>query len=307
MSLSNFETLFQQADQRTTPITVAAAGGADQTVLEALATATQRGWVRPVLTGNETEIRSLATRLGINLDQFTIVSAEQPAHAAVAEIRAGRAQALMKGQISTPELMSAVLARDTGLRSGRTIGQIVLMELPRDKRCFLLTDTGITIQPTLDQKRDLLRAMVDIAIQLRAPDAPADWSPRVAAMAASEKVSPAMPETEEAATLQRESAEGLLGNCAVQGPLSFDLAYANQAAEKKRLEGAVMGAADAMLFPNLLSANLTVKAIMYTADCRFGGVLCGTTAPVVFMSRADDTPTRLRSLAFTLATAFPSA
>ena len=88
--------------------------------------------------------------------------------------------------------------------------------------------------------------------------------------------------------------------CLVQGPLSFDLAYAADAGAKKKIEGGVVGAADAMLFPDLLSANLTVKAIMYTADCRFGGVLCGTACPVVFMSRADTTATRLNSLALTL-------
>jgi phosphate butyryltransferase len=87
----------------------------------------------------------------------------------------------------------------------------------------------------------------------------------------------------------------------VQGPLSFDLAYAAAAGAKKGLEGHVVGAADAMLFPSLQAANLTVKAMMYTASCRFGGVLVGTTAPVVFMSRADTTQTRLDSLAFTLA------
>jgi phosphotransacetylase len=82
--------------------------------------------------------------------------------------------------------------------------------------------------------------------------------------------------------------------------LSFDLAYATDAGEKKRIEGSVVGAADAMLFPDLLSANLTVKAIMYTADCRFGGVLCGTACPVVFMSRADTTTTRMNSVALAL-------
>ncbi len=83
----------------------------------------------------------------------------------------------------------------------------------------------------------------------------------------------------------------------MQGPLSFDLAFAAEASEKKQISGPVAGAADVMLFPNLLSANLTIKAIMYTADCRFGGVLCGAQCPVVFMSRADTTATRLNSLA----------
>jgi phosphotransacetylase len=109
-----------------------------------------------------------------------------------------------------------------------------------------------------------------------------------------------MPDTLEAAELTNRFSSTGSGEFVVQGPLSFDLAYASDAGEKKRIEGTVVGAADGMLFPNLLAANLTVKAIMYTADCRFGGVLCGAACPVVFMSRADSTETRLNSLALSL-------
>ncbi len=110
-----------------------------------------------------------------------------------------------------------------------------------------------------------------------------------------------MPETVEARELTRRNDKGELASCLIEGPLSFDLAYARDAGDKKGIGGTVVGAADVMIFPNLLSANLTVKAIMYTADCRFGGVLGGASAPVVFMSRADNTQTRLNSLALTLA------
>ncbi len=119
-------------------------------------------------------------------------------------------------------------------------------------------------------------------------------------MAATEIVKLSMPETVEAFELARRNQQGEFGDCLIEGPLSFDLAYAADAGSKKRVEGSVVGAADVMLFPNLLAANLTVKAIMYTADCRFGGVLRGTSAPVVFMSRADTTETRLNSLALAL-------
>ncbi len=109
-----------------------------------------------------------------------------------------------------------------------------------------------------------------------------------------------MPDTLDAEKLTVMAQEGTFGSADVAGPLSFDLAFAADAGEKKKLSSSVIGQADAMLFPNLLSANLTVKAIMYTANCRFGGYLTGTKVPVVFMSRADTTETRLRSLAFSL-------
>ena len=298
MSLLGFASLFQFADQLSTPLTVVAAGGADRTVLEALAIAQRRGWVEPILTGSISEIRSLATDLDIDLEDFRLIDSVDPAAAAVAEVKSGRAKMLMKGQIATPDLMKAVLNRDSGLRTNRCICQVVLMEIPRDSRRFLLSDTGITIQPTIDQKEDILKSMVDVAIALK--DGIQADLPRIAVMSATEKTTESMPETLEAAELAQRNRAGEIDGCLVQGPLSFDLAYAIDAGEKKRIDGAVVGAADGMLFPNLLAANLTVKAIMYTSDCRFGGVLCGASCPVVFMSRADSTETRLNSLALTL-------
>jgi phosphate butyryltransferase len=169
------------------------------------------------------------------------------------------------------------------------------MEVARDDRRFLLADTGICVRPSLDERADILGAAVEVAGALGVA------RPRVALMAATETVSAAMPETAEAAELEARNRAGEFAGCVIQGPLSFDLAYAADAAGKKRIEGEVVGAADAMIFPDLLAANLTVKAIMYTADCRFGGVLRGTSAPVVFMSRADAAATRLNSLAMALA------
>jgi phosphate butyryltransferase len=298
MSLLGFGSLYQLADQLPRPLPVVAAGGADRTVLEALSLAHRRGWIEPILTGSLTEMLILAKDLDIDVTEFRLIDAADPAAAAVAEVKSGRAKMLMKGQIATPALMKAMLARETGLRTNRCICQVVLMEIPRDSRRFLLSDTGINIQPTLEQKSDILQSMVDVAIALRdGHDAP---MPRIGVMSATEKATDTMPDTLEAAELARRNSMGELGGCLVQGPLSFDLAYASDAGEKKHFEGAVVGAADGMLFPNLLAANLTVKAIMYTSDCRFGGVLCGAACPVVFMSRADSTETRLNSLALTL-------
>ncbi len=254
--------------------------------------------MRPILVGPEARIRFVASVEQVNLERFEIRDAEGPAVAAqaVAEVRSGAARALMKGQIPTPELMKAVLDSKDGLRTNQVICQIVLMQVRRDNctRAFLLADTGICVQPGLDDRIDILGSAVDVARMLGAK------KPKVALMAATETVKASMPETVEWAELTRRGRLGEFGDCVVEGPLSFDLAFAVDAGAKKHVESEVGGAADVMLFPNLLSANLTVKAIMYTAECRFGGVLRGTSAPVVFMSRADTTETRLNSLAFTL-------
>jgi phosphotransacetylase len=207
---------------------------------------------------------------------------------------------LMKGRVSTPTLMRALLDTTAGLRTGRVICQVVLMEIQRTdptgvSRFFLLADTGVCIQPTLEQKADILRSAVEVAHQLSAAE------PRVALLAASETATEAMPETLDAAELKRRGEAGEFPGCVIDGPLSFDLAYALEAAAAKRVSSSVAGAADVLIFPNLVSANLTTKAMMYTAPCRFGGVLCGAACPVVFMSRADTAQTRLHSLALALA------
>jgi phosphate butyryltransferase len=263
MGIDGFKRLYHDADQRTVRAAVAVAGGDDPTVLEAMRIACDCGWVQPILVGPEPRIREVALASEIALDGFTIQHAEGDAIAAAAVglVRAGDARALMKGQIATPALMKAVLHHDNGLRTGRVVCQVVLMEVPRDRRRFLLADTGISVQPSLDERIDILRSTVEVA------DALWEAAPKVALMAATETVKPSMPETVEAAELVRRNRQGELANCLIEGPLSFDLAYATDAGTKKRFEGSVVGAADIMLFPNLLSANLTVKAIMYTADC----------------------------------------
>lgn len=290
--LPTFHQLHGEAPASRVPVAVA--GAADATVIEALRVACDRGWAEPILVGREADIRRAAEQAGQRLQGLRLVDAGEAARAAVALVRSRRARLLMKGQVSTPDLMAAVLDPATGLRGGRTICQVVLMEIVPAGRCFLLADTGICVRPTLAQKADILEQSAAVARALGAE------RPRVALMAATESVSDRMPETLDARELQRRNEAGEFPGCVVQGPLSFDLAYAAEAGNRKGVGGPVAGAAEVMVFPDLTSANLTVKAIMYTADCRFGGILCGTAAPVVFMSRSDSTATRLNSLAYAL-------
>lgn len=294
MSLTGFESLFQHADNMAQPVEVSIAGAADRTVLEAVRIATDRRWIHPVLVGSEAEIRRVARQCDVNLVGWQIVDSEDAALAAVRTVRSGAARLLMKGQVATPELMRAVLDEEHGLRGQGVIAQVVLMEIVPAQRRLLLADTGICVQPTLEQKIEIVKSTIEVARLLNVT------SPRIALMAATEKVTERMPETIEARHIQGLARGGEFPNSQVSGPLSFDLAYSSEAARRKRHEDPVAGRADVMIFPGLLSANLTVKAIMYTADCRFGGLLVGAACPVVFMSRADSAPTRLNSLAFAL-------
>ncbi len=297
MPLPSFETVLRRADARARGVGVAAVGAHDPTVLEALTEAAMRGWARPILFGPAAEIQATARDRRLSLDDMEIVDTgvDEIAPAAVAAVHSGQARLLMKGRIATPALMKAVLDREHGLRTNRMVCQVVLMEIPRDNRRFLMADTGVTIHPSLEERVDVMRSALEVARALGLPNA------RVALMAASELVKDAMPETVEAAQIASRAAAGEFAPALVEGPLSFDLAYSPRAVARKHLETEIQGAADVMIFPDLLSANLTVKAIMYTADCSFGGVLMGLSAPAVFMSRADDVKTRIHSLALALA------
>ena len=196
MSLLGFDALYRFADQLPRSLAVVAAGGADRTVLESLSIAQRRGWVEPILTGPLDEMLALAKDLEIDLTEFRLIDSADPATAAVAEVKSGRAKLLMKGQIATPLLMKAILARETGLRTDRCIAQVVLMEITRDARRFLLSDTGITIQPTLEQKVDIVRSMVDVAVALSNDHR--ITAPRIGIMSATEKATESMPDTLEA-------------------------------------------------------------------------------------------------------------
>jgi phosphate butyryltransferase len=298
MSLPSFSLLHEQADALASPVPIAVVGAADRTVLESMRVGCDRGWIAPTLVGSRSAIRRLAEEAGIGLEGFAILDvegAEQQAFAALAEIRGGRARLLAKGQVQTPTLMNAVLDPEFGLRRSRVVSQVVLMEIVDQRRRFLMADTGINVKPRLASRVEILQQTIEVARALGVARS------RIALMAASESVNTSMPETVEAAEIQRRNREGEFPGASIQGPLSFDLAYSSDAGGKKRIDGEVVGSADAMVFPDLLSANLTVKAIMYTADCQFGGVLRGTTAPVAFMSRSDTAATRLNSLALALA------
>ena len=298
MGLPGFGQLHQRADALTSPVPRGRGGGRRPDGPGGAPGGDRPGMGRADRRGGRGRGPPAGGGVGIGLDGFAILDVEggeAQAVAAVAEVREGRARLLAKGMIATPSLMHAVLDPEHGLRSGRVVCQVVLMEV-------------VPARPAVPdgRHRDLRQAEAGDQGRHRPPGrrgrpgpgrgpAPGgdDGRLRVGQRG--------MPETRRRRrTPAAERGPASSPAASIQGPLSFDLAYSADAGGKKRVEGEVVGRADAMVFPDLLSANLTVKAIMYTADCRFGGVLRGTTAPVAFMSRADTAATRLNSLALAL-------
>ncbi|MCC9643529.1 phosphate butyryltransferase [Rhodopirellula sp. JC740] len=255
--MQNFASLFEQADRLQPRVPIAVAGGDDTTVIEALAETTRRGWTQPLLCGDCPSMLRTADRCGVDHSLFEWVEAARPASAAVALIKESRAAMLMKGQIATPDLMRAVLDSQSGLRTGATIGQVVLMEIPKDDRCFLLTDTGINLRPSTEQLFEMISAAATISQSIGCQ------SPHVAMMAASEKENEAMPETLLASMLQEMKSTNSHNTSqtgqvdfTLHGPTSFDLAYSKTAIQRKRLTDERFQVADVMVFPNLLSERV---------------------------------------------------
>lgn len=200
-------------------------------------------------------------------------------------VRDGDCDVLMKGSVDTKSFMQAVLAKESDLRTGSLISHVVVIEAWR--RLVLLTDGGICIDPTLAEKAEIIRNAIPLANALGIDQ------PKVAALAAVEKVNPAMPETLDADALAKMNIPG----CVVQGPLGLDNAISPRAARTKGISGPVAGIADILLMPNVVCGNICAKSIMYFSDCRTGGVVAGTCRPVTFASRSDTAETKFHTLA----------
>jgi phosphate butyryltransferase len=215
------------------------------------------------------------------------------AEMAVALVRAGDADLLLKGAVSTPELIRAVLDRESGLRSGRLLSDVFLIEYgsPGPARLVGITDGGVTPVPDLEQKEAILRNAVHVFHSLGVDE------PRVAVLSGTEKPTPKLPGSMDAARLAAMHQAGAIQQCVVDGPLAMDLALSAEAAALKGVESPVAGRADILLFPTLEAANITAKAIQYWTSQDPGHVVVGATSPVLIPSRAESARARLNAIA----------
>jgi phosphate butyryltransferase len=196
----------------------------------------------------------------------------------------------MKGNLQTGDFMKAVLDKEHGLRKGDLLSHALVLETRKLKRLFIITDGGIVIQPTLEEKAAIIRNVIPLARALGID------CPLIAVLAAVEKVNPKMPETLDAEALVRMNREGALHACVIGGPFGLDNAISEEAAKLKGITDPVAGKANVLLVPNVVTGNIACKAVMYMADCAFGGIVLGASAPIVLLSRADDAETKLHSL-----------
>ena len=246
------------------------------------------------LVGNEKEIRGIAEHNGIDLSVFTVVNEEDKAKAcetAIKLVYEGKASLPMKGFVDTSIALKALLHKEHGLRTGNLICHVGLMEVEGFDRMFLLSDSAMTIAPTLEQKVDLIKACTQIA------HAMGNEEPKVAVLCAVEKVNPKMPATLDAEELTRMNEAGEITGCIVKGPLAIDNAVSVEAAKHKGIDHPVAGHADILITPDIEAGNILNKSMEYFAKCEKAGCIMGAAKPMVLTSRASSDTSKMNSIA----------
>ena len=266
----------------------------DRTSLEGAIQAAEAHLISPVLVGPEARIRSVAAAERIDIARYEIVDSEHSDAAAAKAVvlaRAGKVEALMKGSLHTDELMHEVTAAETGLRTARRMSHAFVMDVPTYTEPVIITDAAINIFPTLDDKRDICQNAIDLAQILGCPE------PRVAVLSAVETVTAKIPSTLEAAALSKMADRGQITGGLVDGPLAFDNAVSEQAAQEKHIVSPVAGKANILLVPDLEAGNMLAKQLTFMSGADAAGVVLGARIPIILTSRADNLRTRLASAA----------
>ena len=252
------------------------------------------GLIRPIYVGPAARIADVAAKAGINLGSAEIVDAPHShaaAEKAVALVREGRAELLMKGSLHTDELLGAVVARDSGLRTARRISHAFIMDVPTYHKVLVVTDGAINIAPTLEDKVDICQNAIDLAISLGVKQ------PKVALLAAVETVTSKMPATIDAAALCKMAERGQITGALVDGPLAFDNAISAEAARTKGIKSEVAGDPDILMVPDLEAGNILAKLLTFLANADSAGLVLGARVPIILTSRADSVRARIASCA----------
>ena len=276
------------------PVPTAVAHPCEATALSGAVEAATRGLIVPLLVGPAAKIRETAVTSQIDLGNLKIVDVPHSHAAAIKAvelIKEGKAEILMKGSLHTDELMSAIVSREGGLRTGRRISHVFIMDVPTYHKVLIITDAAINIAPTLEDKADICQNAIDLAISLGLE------KPKVAILAAVETVTTKMPATIDAAALCKMADRGQIKGALLEGPLAFDNAISAQAAETKGIKSVVAGDPDILLAPDLEAGNILAKQLSFLANADSAGMVLGAKVPVILTSRADSVRSRIASCA----------
>lgn len=291
--MSYIQTMMDQACARGGAI-LAVAAAHDPDVLHAVAAARREGIAKAILTGNPAEITMILQELGENPEDYPILPAEtdeECAALAVSCIRAGRANLLMKGILSTSTMMKAVIDKEQGLRTNRLISHIMMYECPSYPRPFYLTDGGMNTFPSLEAKADILENAAAVLQALGYSRINA------ACICGAEAINPKITSTTDAAALSSMTELWEKYNMQVFGPVGLDLAVSREACRHKKYTAPGAGEADILLVPSYEVGNGIGKAMTYFGNAKSAGIVVGAKVPIVLVSRSDNSETKLAAIA----------
>jgi len=294
MPYRNFDELIGAIQSNSAVKRLVVAAAQDEHTLEAVFRARRDKIVDPVLIGNPDKIRDIIQKLGESLPADHIIAAASEAEAArmaVDAIRAGKADILMKGKIETADLMRAVINKEQGLRTKGIMSMVVFHEMPSYHKLLAVTDGGMVMYPNLEEKKMLVINAVDTMVSMGYD------CPKVAVLAAVEKVNPKMPETVDADQLRQMNRRGEINNCTIEGPVSYDIVMSPESAAIKGFSSPVVGDADLLVVPNITTGNVLGKCLQYSAGAKMAGIIVGAQAPIVLTSRGASSEEKYLSLA----------
>ena len=250
--------------------------------------------IEPILVGPIERMRRAAEQVGLDIGGVELVDAEH-SHASAAKavelVRAGKAEALMKGSLHTDELMGAVVSRASGIRTERRISHCFIMDVPGHPDPLIITDAAVNIAPDLDAKVDIIQNAIDLAHAMGAEQV------RVAILSAMETVTTKVPSTIEAAALCKMAERGQITGAVLDGPLALDNAISPEAAAIKKIASPVAGRANILVVPDLEAGNMLAKSLSFLAKADAAGIVLGARVPIILTSRADSLISRLASCA----------
>jgi phosphate butyryltransferase len=249
-----------------------------------------------LLVGEEGDICEGLNRVHADEDGISAIhvkNVDEALRQSIAAVREGRADILMKGSVDTSTMMKAVLEQEAGIRTGRILSDIFILEYPerRPNKFIMITDGGMTLAPDLKNKIELINNAVEVAHALGNP------TPKVAVLSATEFVLPNLQSTLDAAALAKMNERGQIPGCVVDGPFALDSAISPESVEEKRLASQVAGKAEILIAANIESANSLAKSTTYFAGLPLAHVIVGGRVPVLIPSRADKAEARLHSIA----------
>lgn len=277
---------------------IAVAAAEDSHVLGAIKEAVAESIVEPILVGNIAKIKEIASGIGFNLNGIEMVEEndiKKACRKAVEIVRAGDANIIMKGLVSTADFLRAVLNKEAGLRKGDMLSHVGFFDPKAYHKVVAITDAAQNIAPTLQEKITIINNAVDVFNHVGFPN------PKVALIGAVEVVNPKMESTLDAAAITQMNRRNQIKGCLIDGPLAFDNAINKEAAEHKGIVSEVAGDADMLFVPNIEVGNVLYKSFTYFGGANVAAMIMGAAVPIVLTSRADSDRSKLLSVALAAA------